>query len=285
MARNNLADFLRTMRERLQPRDVGLPTGPMRRTPGLRREEVARLAHISVEYYARLEQARGSSPSRRVLSELARALHLSPDERYQLFELAGFAPEPPTGPRSDVPPTVLTLLEQMTNVAAIVVNARFDVIAWNPLATALFEDYSTLPPAGRNLIYRHFLHTDPATGLYHMSGADEFARLAVRQLRIAANRYPTDPQIRTMINTLRTHSAPFAALWDDHHLKVGFHHRKIMQHPVVGTLHLNCDMLALPMRDQYLMCLTAEHHSSSHDALRLLSVIGTQDMTVAMNTD
>ncbi|WP_393075913.1 helix-turn-helix transcriptional regulator [Streptomyces sp. LN704] len=280
MDRTELADFLRSMRERLQPQHVGLPAGTSRRTPGLRREEVARLAHISVEYYARLEQARGSSPSRRVLSELARALRLSTDERVHLFALAGVAPEPPAGPRSDVPETVLNLLEHMTEIAALVVNARYDVIAWNPLATALFEDFSAVPPARRNLIHRHFLHPDPAGRHYGMTGAEEFGRLAVGQLRAAAGRYPDDPQIATMVTTLREHSAEFAELWDHHHVESGAHHRKTMHHPLVGTLQLNCDTLAVPQRDQYLVCLTAERGSSSHDALRLLSVVGTQDMSV-----
>jgi transcriptional regulator with XRE-family HTH domain len=278
MDRNTLAEFLRGMRERLRPQDVGLPVGTSRRTPGLRREEVARLAHISVEYYARLEQARGSSPSRRVLGELARALRLSPDESRHLFELAGVAPESPVGPRSDVPATVLNLLEHMTDIAAFVVNARYDVIAWNPLAAALFEDFSAVAPARRNLIYRHFLNSDPATRHYGMSGAEEFGRLAVGQLRVAAGRYPNDPQIRGMIATLNKRSPEFATLWHDHHVEEGFHHRKVMRHPVVGRLQLNCDTLAVPMRDQYLVCFTAERGSLSHEALRLLSVVGTQDM-------
>jgi transcriptional regulator with XRE-family HTH domain len=98
---NDLAEFLRAMRQRLQPQDVGLPKGVTRRTPGLRRAEVVRLAHISVEYYTRLEQARSANPSRRVLGELARTLRLSPDERAHLFNLAGVAAELPTGPRSE----------------------------------------------------------------------------------------------------------------------------------------------------------------------------------------
>jgi transcriptional regulator with XRE-family HTH domain len=283
MDRGELGEFLRSMRERVRPQDVGLPAGTARRTPGLRREEVARLAHISVEYYTRLEQARGASPSRRVLAELARALRLSADERGHLFDLAGVAPESPTGPRSDVPATVLNLLEHMTDIAAFVVNARYDVIAWNSLAAALFEDFSAVPPARRNLVYRHFLHPDPATRHYGMSGAEDFGRQGVGQLRAAAGRYPTDPQIHKMVSTLYERSAEFARLWDDHHVETGHHHQKTMNHPMVGTLELNCDMLAVPMRDQYLVCFTAERGSPSHEALRLLSVVGTQDMSVTLD--
>lgn len=259
-----------------------MPAGTTRRTPGLRREEVARLAHISVEYYARLEQARGSSPSRTVLSELARALRLTANERRHLFDLAGVAPEFPAGPRSDVPATLLNLLEHMTDIAAFVVNARYDVIAWNSLAAALFEDFSAVPRARRNLIYRHFLHPDPAARHYGMSGAAEFGRLAVGQLRTAASRYPTDPQIQAMVKTLSKYSAEFADLWDDHHVEIGFQHRKTMQHPMVGALELNCDTLVVPMRDQYLVCFTAVHGSPSEEAMRLLAVVGTQDMTTAV---
>jgi transcriptional regulator with XRE-family HTH domain len=281
MDRKDLSKFLRSARERLRPSEVGLPAGTSRRTPGLRREEVARLAHISVEYYARLEQARGASPSRRVLAELARALRLTADERTHLFELAGVAAESPVGPPSEVPATVLNLMEHMTGIAAFVVNARYDVIGWNPLAAALFEDFSAVPPSRRNLVYRHFLHPDPAARHYGMTGAEEFGRLAVGQLRTAAARYPADPGIRTMVATLRSRSPEFAALWDDHHVETGFHHQKTMQHPVVGALRLNCDTLAVPLRDQYLVCFTPEHGSRSAEALRLLSVVGTQDMTVA----
>jgi transcriptional regulator with XRE-family HTH domain len=280
MNRGDLGAFLRTVRERLRPQDLGLPAGSGRRTPGLRREEVARLAHISVEHYARLEQARGSSPSRRVLTELARALRLSDDERGHLFDLAGVAPESPLGPSSEVPAMIVNLLDQMTDIAVLVVNARFDIIAWNPLAAALMEDFSAVPPARRNLVHRHFMHPDPAARHYGMTGAEEFGRIAVGQLRTAAGRYPDDPQIHAMVATLRKHSAEFTQLWDGHHVETGFYHVKTMQHPVVGTLQLNCAALAVPMRDQYLVCFAADRDSPSQAAMRLLSVVGTQDMTV-----
>jgi hypothetical protein len=143
-----------------------------------------------------------------------------------------------------------------------------------------YGDFSAVPPARRNLIYRHFLHPDPAGRHYGMTGAEEFGRLAAGQLRAAAGRYPNDPHIRTMVSTLRRQSPEFAEMRDDHHVQTGFHHHKTMQHPVVGPLRLNCDTLAVPMRDQYIVCFTAERGSPSHQALRLLSVVGTQDMAV-----
>jgi hypothetical protein len=144
----------------------------------------------------------------------------------------------------------------------------------------LLEDFSAVPPARRNLILRHFLHPDPAARHYGMTGAEEFSRLAVGHLRASAG---AAPPTRTMIDTLHKQSAEFAELWHGHHVESGAHHRESMQHPVVGTLQLNCDTLAVPMRDQLLVCFTAERGSASHDALRLLSVVGTQDMTVSMD--
>jgi hypothetical protein len=154
-------------------------------------------------------------------------------------------------------------------------------LAQNSLAAALLEDFSAIPPSRRNLAYRHFLHPDSAARHYGMSGAEDFGRLAVSQLRTAAVRYPADPATQMLVATLRRRSPEFAELWDDHHVETGLHHQKTMQHPVVGILQLNCDTLAVPGLDQYLTCLTAEHGSRSADALRLLSVVGTQDMTVA----
>jgi transcriptional regulator with XRE-family HTH domain len=223
MDREHLAEFLRSKREGLRPQDVGMAAGGPGRTPGLRREEVAQLANISVEYYARLEQARGSDPSGRVLIELARALRLTPDERSHLFNLAGVAAESPTGAPSEVPPSVLSLIDHMTDVAALVLNACYDIVAWNPLAVALFEDFSALPSARRNLVYRHFLDPDPASRHYGLANAEEVGPLAVGRLRAAAGHYPNDPRIRTVITTLYERSPEFAHLWDDGGVDVGFH--------------------------------------------------------------
>jgi MmyB-like transcription regulator ligand binding domain len=140
-------------------------------------------------------------------------------------------PEFPAGPRSDVQATVLNLIEHMTDIAAFVIDARYDIIAWNSLAAALFEDFSAVPPARRNVIYRHFLRPDPATRHYGMSGAEEFGRLAVGQLRTAAGRYPADPQTQAMVRMLSKDSAEFAELWNGHDVEIGYQHRKTMLHP------------------------------------------------------
>jgi transcriptional regulator with XRE-family HTH domain len=159
--RSGLGAFLRSRRERITPADVGLPAGRRWRTPGLRREEVAQLAFISTEYYTRLEQARGSSPSRKVLAGLARALRLSDAERIHLHHLAGMPPGPPPGPSRDVRPSILDLVRRLPLAAAGVMSAIYEVLAWNDLAAALMEDFSAVPPRDRNLARRAFLGPHP----------------------------------------------------------------------------------------------------------------------------
>jgi transcriptional regulator with XRE-family HTH domain len=136
MNRGDLATFLRTRRHRLRPADVGLPGAGPRRTPGLRRQEVAQLAGMSVDYYIRLEQARGPHPSRQVLSALARALLLTTDEREYLFRLAGESPPPTAGPSREISPGIRNLLDSMPETPAYVVDARYDVLAWEPAGHA-----------------------------------------------------------------------------------------------------------------------------------------------------
>src|SRR5690348_7523742 len=170
MDRPQLAEFLRSRRERLRPEDVGLPAGLRRRTPGLRREEVASLATMSTDYYTRLEQGRGPRPSRPVLTGLARALRLSDDERDHLFRLAGEQPGPPPGPPADVRSGVLRMLARL-DVPGLVLDAKYDVLAWNPLAAALIADFSALPPRERNLLRLRFL-TDGQDRQTRLFGAD-----------------------------------------------------------------------------------------------------------------
>jgi len=208
MDRRDLGAFLRNRRERLAPTDVGLPTGRRRRTPGLRRDEVAHLAFISTEYYTRLEQARAPRPSQEVLDGLARALRLHDTERVHLHHLAGVAPPPAVGPPRVVRQSILDLLQRLPNAAAIVVSASLEVLAWNDLAVALMEDFSSLSRRDRNLVRRVFLGPHPdGQRLYGLSDADEFARHSAQQLRATAARYPEDPEVSELIAELRTGSA------------------------------------------------------------------------------
>lgn len=281
MDRRELASFLRSRRERITPADVGLPVGPRRRTPGLRREEVARLAYISTEYYTRLEQARGPHPSREVLSGLARALRLTDAERDHLHHLAGAPPLPPTGPTREVRQSILDLLHRLPQAAATVMSASFEVLAWNDLAAALLEDFSATPRRDRNLVRRVFLGPHPhGQRLYGLSDVDAFAHTATLRLRATAARYPGDPELADLVAELLDRSEDFARLWNTHDVTTEPTLRKTFQHRLVGPVTVNCDVLHIHDDDQQLVIYTAVPGSPSEEALRLLSVVGTQRMDV-----
>ncbi|MGW7489323.1 helix-turn-helix transcriptional regulator [Streptomyces sp. NPDC054786] len=282
MDRRELAAFLRSRRERITPADVGLPAGPRRRTPGLRREEAAQLAFISTEYYTRLEQARAPRPSRQVLAGLARALRLSDAERDHLHHLAGAPPGPPaTGPSREVRQSIIDLLHRLPQAAAIVMSATFEVIAWNDLAAALMEDFSALSRPDRNLVRRVFLGPHPeGRRLYGLSDAGAFARTAAQRLRAVAARYPDDPEVAGLVDELLAGSDEFARLWASHDVCAEPTLCKTLQHPVVGPVTVNCDVLDIADRDQRLVIYTATPGSPDEEALRLLSVVGTQRMDV-----
>ncbi|MFH8569171.1 helix-turn-helix transcriptional regulator [Streptomyces sp. NPDC017993] len=279
--RRELGDFLRSRRERITPADVGLPAGARRRTPGLRREEVAQLAFISTEYYTRLEQARAPQPSREVLVQLARALRLSDAERDHLHHLAGAPPAPPPGPSREVRQSVVDLLHRLPEAAAIVMSATYEVLAWNDLAAALMEDFSALSRRDRNLLRRAFLGPyRQGRRLYGVSDADEFARSSAQHLRAAAARYPNDPEMTDLIKELLAGSEEFARLWAAHDVTAGPTLCKTFEHPLVGPVAVNCDVLDIADRDQRVVIYTAAPGSRSEEAMRLLSVVGTQHMGV-----
>ncbi|MCT9108763.1 helix-turn-helix transcriptional regulator [Streptomyces mirabilis] len=281
MDKHALAAFLRGKRERVRPEDAGLPHGPRRRTPGLRREEVAQLAHISVDHYSRLEQARGRHPSHAVLTGIARALRLSDQERTHLFRLAGeAAPEPVQGPSRDVDPGTLNLLERLTDAGALVLDNTCRVLAWNPLAAALFEDFSALTGPDRNVIRRYFLHSDPEHRGYGMTQPHRFVTAAVSYLRVATARYPDNVELRTLIDELLGGSEDFARLWNSHELRIEHHHQQEIQHSQVGPIDLDFDVLTVPGQDQQLIIFTAEPDSRAYRTLQLLKVIGTQRMDI-----
>ncbi|TCC51826.1 XRE family transcriptional regulator [Kribbella pittospori] len=281
MDKPELAAFLRNRRERIKPSDVGLLAGRRRRTPGLRREEVAQLAYISTEYYTRLEQARAPHPSGEVLAGLARALRLGDAERNYLHDLAGVPVAPPPGPPRQVRQSILDLLERLPNAAAIVLSASYEVIAWNHLATALMEDFSILSRRDRNLIRRAFLGPPPGSGrLYSVSDAGQFARSSASHLRATTARYPDDPETQQLIAELLAGSDEFAELWEAHDVSAEPTLCKTFEHPVVGTVTVNCDALSIPDRDQQVIIYTATPGSPSEEALRLLSVVGTQRLDV-----
>ncbi|MDI5963799.1 helix-turn-helix transcriptional regulator [Streptomyces sp. SL13] len=278
MDRTELADFLRRCRARLTPADVGLSQGARRRTPGLRREEVAQLAGMSTDHYTRLEQARGSRPSRQMLAAVARALRLTGDERDHLFHLAGEEPPRDRLITEHVRPGLLLVLDRLTDTPAQVVSDRGDILARNAMAKALHGDVSARPEAERNIVWRYF--TNPAVReLFPAEDRDRAARLAVADLRATFAGRPDDVRLADLVRRLRARSAEFAALWDAHHVAVRRADTKRFLHPVVGLLELDCEVLLNPEHDQRLVVYTARPGSRSYERLELLRVVGLQDLT------
>ena len=232
---------------------------------------------MSVDYYIRLEQARGPRPSRQMIAAICRALRLSPDEAAYLHHLAGEVPGPLPGPVRDVRPGLLHLLDRLDDTPAMICDAKYDVLAWNAMAAALIADFSALPPGERNIIWRFF--TDPdVRGRHDADGARRFARESVADLRAAAARYPRDAGVRQLVDRLLAASAGFGDLWAERDVQARRSARKRLRHPVVGWLDLDCEALHDPDRDQWVVLYTAPPGTPSHEALRLLRVVGTQDL-------
>jgi transcriptional regulator with XRE-family HTH domain len=279
MDKQELGAFLRSRRERLRPEDVSLIAGPRRRTPGLRREEVAVLAHISTEYYVRLEQGRAPRPSGEVLAGIAGALRLTDAESGHLHVLAGTAPARTGRHPRDVRPSIIALLERIPQTAGFVASATFEVLAWNDLAAALMEDFGRLAPADRNLARKAFLGpARPDAPLYGISDAAEFRQHVVMELRATLARYPSDPAVTGLIGELRDGSPEFARLWARHDVQAAPVLTKTFRHPAVGDITVECDSLAISGRDQHLVLYSAPRGSRDAEALALLQVLGTESM-------
>jgi transcriptional regulator with XRE-family HTH domain len=276
--RPELADFLRRGRARLDPSDVGLAPGTRRRTPGLRREEVAALAGMSVDYYTRLEQCRGPRPSRQMLTALARALRLTDDERDHLFHLAGEEPPRRDTASTHVRPGLLLVLDRLFDTPAHVLTDYGEVLAQNAMANALIGDPFARPPRWRNLTRRFFL--DPtARALFPPEDLPRLARAHVASLRAVAASRPDDPAPAALVAELRASSEEFARLWDTHEVAVRWAATKRFVHPVVGLLELSCETLLSHEHHQLLVIHTARPGTESHERLQLLRVVGLQDMT------
>ncbi len=273
MDRGELADFLRRSRERLTPRDVGLVEGPRRRTPGLRREEVAVLAGMSADYYMRLEQARSPQPSDQLLGALTRALRLTADERDHLYLLAGH--RPPEGARAGeyLRPSLLYLLDRLDGVPVQVLSDLGDLLAQNDLALALFGCVCTVAREDRNVVLRWF--TEPAVRDHFMAEEhEEHGRELVADLRAAVARRGDDEASRALVARLRAASAEFTALWDRHEVAVRRAHRYRLRHPGLGAIEFDCELLATPAADQRLRVFTPPPGGT--DALDVLRGLGPQ---------
>ncbi|MEU2056358.1 helix-turn-helix transcriptional regulator [Streptomyces bungoensis] len=273
MDRALLADFLRARREVLQPEDVGLPRGSRRRTGGLRREEVAALAGMSVDYYSRIEQQRGPVPSEQVLAGLARGLHLTLSERDYLFDLAGHS-APRRVLRDDhVSPTMMRIIERLADTPALVMSRFHETLLQTRPAVALLGDYTRFSGLSRYLIYRWF--TDPAQrDLYPVEDHGLRGRVFTADLRAA---YTADPTGRAgdIVAALLEASQEFTEVWRLHEVDVTHHNDlKRYRHPELGELELYCQRLVDPDQAQELLVFSATPGSPSYEKLQLLPAVG-----------
>ncbi|NKY57553.1 helix-turn-helix transcriptional regulator [Nocardia flavorosea] len=262
---DDLAGFLRTRRSRVDPATVGIPTDRPRRVDGLRREEVAHLSGVSVDYYVRLEQGRATQPSDQVLDALARVLGLDETERDHLCRLARQRRRRAKIPGGQVRPEVLRVLDLVAGAPALIMNHRLDVLAGNRLAGLLYGR----PIPGLNTA-RHIFLEEADRGLY----ADwETCTLdAVGHLRLAAGKYPDDPGLVSLIGELAMGSERFRRLWARADVRARTHGRKAFRHPLVGLLELHQENFALPDESGLeLLVLSAVPGSPTEDGLRLLA--------------
>ena len=275
---NELGDFLRARRARLRPGDVGLPPGPgTRRTPGLRREETAALAGLSIDYYIRLEQGKETNPSGPILDGLARALRLNEEENAHLYALANHAAGRTArdSPRASrvVRPGIRQLLETVRPCPAYVLTRTSDLLAANPEALALFPGLADWPPERRNTIRYMFFHP-AARELF--ANWEHSAKTTAAHLRSLAADTPNDPAVTALIAELLDRSPEFTRLWQRHDVRQRRGEAKPFRHPQVGEFTLTNEVLYLA-DGQRMSVYQAEPGSRDHDALTLLSMIASGD--------
>lgn len=277
MDRPQLADFLRRRREALQPEDVGLRRGPRRRTSGLRREEVAALCDMSVDYYSRLEQSRGPQPSEQMLAAIARGLRLTLDERDHLFRLAGHT-APVRGLRGDhVSPGTMRVLDRLADTPAQVMTELGETLAQTPAARALFGDETRFEGHMRSVGYRWFM--DPsARNVYPAEDHPEHSRAFTADIRRAYAKHGARSRAGTIVDALLAESPEFVQLWEAHEVGTGHAREKRVQHAEIGVMDLQCQFLVDPEQGQTLLVLTATPGTESYDMLQLLNVIGPQQL-------
>ncbi|MET9919918.1 helix-turn-helix transcriptional regulator [Streptomyces sp. NPDC006435] len=275
MATTELGAALRHWRDRVSPRAVGLSAGGRRRAAGLRREELSQMAGVSADYIIRLEQGRATKPSPQIVEALARALRLTRAERAHLFRLAGLVPPGPGAVPQHITPGVHRMLDRLTNTPVAVFDAAWNQLLANPLYTALMGEWHG---NDLNAVRRNFLNPD--SRVRHTPESKGALRAAqAADLRRTAGRYPDDARLRSLIAELRRRSAHFGDLWESG--AVGEHAaaRKTVDHPHVGALTMDCDVLNVAGSDLRIMVYTARPGTEDADRLALLSVTGTQSLT------
>ncbi|NMO56843.1 helix-turn-helix domain-containing protein [Actinoplanes sp. TBRC 11911] len=268
---NELGAFLKARRAELSPLETGLPeTKATRKVPGLRREEVAQLAAISVDYYTRLEQGRVPA-SASVLATLASALRLDDDQQRYLYEIAGKADARPRRRRGrqNLRPAMRRLLDRLTDTPAMVLGRRLDVLAWNDAAAALFTDFAAIPAAQRN--YVRIVFTNPVVRALHTRWEHD-AQDAVAALRMEAAADPDDAELARLVGELAVLDTDFRTWWAKRRVNSATYGTKYYRHHLVGDLTLDCDTWMSPDGSgQRLLVLTAEPGSPSDEALRILA--------------
>ena len=275
MDQTDLASFLRTRREVLQPDDVGLPRGLRRRTPGLRREEIAVLCGMSTDYYSRLERGKGPQPSEQMLAAIARGLRLTLDERDHLFVLAGHNAPARNAHSDHVNVGMMRILDRLDDTPAQVVTGTGETIIQTRLAVALLGDQTHFTGPARSIVYRWF--TDPnERSIYPADEHSTHSRVYVAHLRGIASREGRTSPAAGLASRLSAESPEFAELWAKHEVGVTYAGHKTITHPRVGTISLYCQILVDPDQSQSLLVYTAIPGSEDSDKLRLLSVIGSQ---------
>ena len=268
-----MAAFLRSRREALRPDDVGLAPGARRRTPGLRRDEVAALAAMSTDYYTRLEQQRGPQPSEQMLTALARALRLTNSERDYLFQVAGRNAPSPVSTATHVAPALLRVLDRLADTPALILSNLGETLVQNRLAEALLGDPSHHTGPARSEIYRWF--TDPsARSHYPEDDRERQGRALVANLRAAYGSMGPRSRAGELARALEKTSPEFAELWARQEVARRFEDHKTLLHPELGPIEVDCQALFTEDQSQVLLVLTAPPRTEAHEKLRLLGVVG-----------
>lgn len=275
MQREQLADFLRRRRQTIRPGEVGLADGPRRRTAGLRREEVALLAGMSVDYVVRLEQGRSSQPSHQMLGALSRALRLTDDECDHLFHLAGHRPPPADGVARLARAGLLRMLDLLGDTPALVMSDLGEVLAQSRMSVLLMGDLTRFTGDRRYNGFRFFTESQ-AEAVHPPEDHERHARQLVADLRATAGRRGGDPDVAALVQRLRAASPEFRRLWAEHQVAVRRADRKTLVSPRVGPVLLDCETLMTPDQGQQLLVLTPAD-DDARERLDLLRVIGVQE--------